>query len=443
MRKRMRWVVLSVIAVAMIVVGIYVSLRFVTEQNLAARLAQAKRPAAIDAYEKLAAELDGKEGAADDLRSEQEDTTGTDLFPADAKDIIAGYRHLLFVSLEPVLEKDAAWEKSPQEWTEEERLEVERFLAANQELVREIRQMAERGGPIQRLDFSILSEMDLSFFERLRSCTRLLRADAVIKAAEGDNLEAVEDIIAGMKLGNALAQEPLVISQLVRIAVYGVMTDAVQDCFDGSDFSQELVRRLVTHIAQGDNRHAFAESMAGERYTGIEAFSMFRSNTPETFNGGVIRLWLDMDESRYLELMNRTVSVAELPYYEAAPELEHIEKEIDNLSFFHFNSTILLPSVPRLSRVQARHEATLDLMQMGIMIEQHHAREGSYPENLDAIAPDLGGDLPVDPFTGEAYQYCLSEDGFLLYSVGQNLSDDGGRHHWRDGDWVWRGREEQ
>jgi hypothetical protein len=345
--------------------------------------------------------------------------------------------------LEPILEKDAVWEKSPQEWTEQEWLEVERFLAANQDLVREIRQMAERGGPIRALDFSNLFEMDVSHVGRLRSCARLLRADAVINAAEGNDFEAVQDIIAGMKLGETLAQEPLTISQLGRTVIYGVMVDAVQNCFDGSNLSPQLTDQLITPIAQADHRHAFAESMAGERYAGIEAFSMFQSNTPETFNGGVIRLWLDMDESRYLELMNRTVSVAELPYYEAAPELERIDKDIDSLSFFHLNSTMLLPSVTRLSRAQARHEAGLDLMQLGIILEQYEAREGSYPESLDAIAPDLGGDLPLDPFTGEAYHYRRSGDGFLLYSAGQNLSDDGGRHHWRDGDWVWRGQEEQ
>ena len=36
--------------------------------------------------------------------------------------------------------------------------------------------------------------------------------------------------------------------------------------------------------------------------------------------------------------------------------------------------------------------------------------------------------MPVDPFTGEPYHYRTTDDGFLLYSVGQNLTDDNGRH---------------
>jgi hypothetical protein len=47
--------------------------------------------------------------------------------------------------------------------------------------------------------------------------------------------------------------------------------------------------------------------------------------------------------------------------------------------------------------------------------------------------------MPVDPFTGKAYRYKPVADGFLLYSVGGDLEDDGGKHGWPEADWVWRG----
>jgi hypothetical protein len=62
---------------------------------------------------------------------------------------------------------------------------------------------------------------------------------------------------------------------------------------------------------------------------------------------------------------------------------------------------------------------------------------------LDAIVPDLGGSVPVDPFSGEEYHYQPSDDGSLLYSVGQNLVDDGGKHDYREGDIVWRGKKKE
>jgi len=62
-----------------------------------------------------------------------------------------------------------------------------------------------------------------------------------------------------------------------------------------------------------------------------------------------------------------------------------------------------------------------------------------YPEQLDAVAPALGREIPVDPFTGLPYRYEISGDGFQLYSAGVNLQDNGGRHDFHEGDIVWRG----
>jgi hypothetical protein len=57
------------------------------------------------------------------------------------------------------------------------------------------------------------------------------------------------------------------------------------------------------------------------------------------------------------------------------------------------------------------------------------------------VAADLGGEVPVDPFTGQPYVYIPKENTFLLYSLGRNQQDDGGCHDYLEGDIVWRGIE--
>jgi len=92
-----------------------------------------------------------------------------------------------------------------------------------------------------------------------------------------------------------------------------------------------------------------------------------------------------------------------------------------------------------LGTSQATCVARLDLLRLGLSIERFHAKQGVDPESLDNIAPILGTEVPNDPFTGEPYRYVRSDESFLLYSVGEDLEDDGEVHDYRTGDLVWRG----
>jgi hypothetical protein len=51
-----------------------------------------------------------------------------------------------------------------------------------------------------------------------------------------------------------------------------------------------------------------------------------------------------------------------------------------------------------------------------------HRRNGEYPAVLD----DLARVPPFDPFTGRPLRYKRTRHGFVLYSVGSNMRDDGG-----------------
>ena len=148
-----------------------------------------------------------------------------------------------------------------------------------------------------------------------------------------------------------------------------------------------------------------------------------------------------MDQRDYAEIMSSLADAARLPYYEAKPLLDRLADDVENLPRTRLLSRIIVPGLTNVALSQARHEAQLDLLQVGIALEQYHSRNGEYPPTLETIAPDLGGTVPVDPHTGEPYHYTPQGETFLLYSVGFNLVDDGGQLHLRDGDIVWRGEQ--
>jgi hypothetical protein len=48
------------------------------------------------------------------------------------------------------------------------------------------------------------------------------------------------------------------------------------------------------------------------------------------------------------------------------------------------------------------------------------------PERLSELVPDFLSEVPEDPYTGQALKYKVDEDGYAVYSVGPDLTDDGG-----------------
>ena len=62
----------------------------------------------------------------------------------------------------------------------------------------------------------------------------------------------------------------------------------------------------------------------------------------------------------------------------------------------------------------------------GITLYQK-SHNGTLPESLDALCPDILSKVPIDPFSGKPMRYARTEeDGWKVWSVGFNRIDDGG-----------------
>lgn len=466
MKQAREWIMLGLIAVVALAVSAFFGFELVVKQRRAQTLAKIKKPASIALYEELAAR--SEDGAVGERSpAPVEEAVDPERDRQDASETLARYQELF--AWEDERPQDVkTWEdllddvlgKHRSEWTSDERARLEAFLQANQDLIREIRELAGRGGPAYPLDFSKGFNIELPHLAKVRNFARLLQADAIGRAMTGDYAGAVDDLLAGMKLSEAVADEPILISQLVRIAMDGIMYDAFQNTFDPGECPPDLARELLRQAARGDNRDAFADSFLGEQHMGLATFSQLQESgwlagldymeaipgrdgmgrfSLFLYTSPLARPWQHMDEQDYAEIMSRLADAARLPFYEAKPMLDQVEDDIEHLPRTRVLSRTLLPALTRAVGAQAQHEVLLDMLQLGITLEQYYTEHGEYPETLDAIAPDLGGTIPVDPYTGEPYHYEPQSDTCLLYSVGRNLVDDGGHHDYREGDIVWRG----
>ena len=86
--------------------------------------------------------------------------------------------------------------------------------------------------------------------------------------------------------------------------------------------------------------------------------------------------------------------------------------------------------IPAYWRVQETVERSLgrrDGLLVGIALEVFRREHGKYPESLSDLVPQLLPEVPADRITGEPVRFRIVNSQPLVYSVGADRKDDGGR----------------
>ncbi len=109
---------------------------------------------------------------------------------------------------------------------------------------------------------------------------------------------------------------------------------------------------------------------------------------------------------------------------------------------YTFFDATYLPNVRRATQRLAYNQTLVNEAQIACALERYHLLEnGVYPASLDALVPHYLETLPHDIIDGGPLIYRPTSDGkFLLYSIGWDEKDDGGKSGGTDlaaGDWVW------
>jgi hypothetical protein len=129
-------------------------------------------------------------------------------------------------------------------------------------------------------------------------------------------------------------------------------------------------------------------------------------------------------------------------------ELENGKSELFGAAFNRtarsriFANLILLTMMPSLDAITRSedHDATnYQLAKLAACLRIYHADHGKYPMTLESLVPDLMPAVPLDPYSGKPFIYKRCEEGYLLYSVSANGTDDGGDDSGEpiiDGEWL-------
>jgi hypothetical protein len=88
---------------------------------------------------------------------------------------------------------------------------------------------------------------------------------------------------------------------------------------------------------------------------------------------------------------------------------------------------LLITSVLKVADAEDRAAMLLDLDRLAFALTVYRADHGSFPAKLADLAPRYMSRIPTDIFNNKDLHYRREGSGFLLYSVGVNGFDDGGK----------------
>lgn len=132
----------------------------------------------------------------------------------------------------------------------------------------------------------------------------------------------------------------------------------------------------------------------------------------------------------YEEILSAAVTAARTPMWQWTSDPDSIfESREKDLVWRHRYALIgdMMSAVGRTSLAQHRFTQTRGATLTTIALTLAKRRTGAYPTSLEALTPELLPAIPPDIFDGRPIRYALVDGSPVVYSIGVDRKDDGGR----------------
>jgi hypothetical protein len=304
-----------------------------------------------------------------------------------------------------------------------------------------------------------LLEARLPSAVKMLQATRLLLFAALFRAEAGEMGTAVGEMASGLKFTPLVAREGTLMPFLIAVAQTRILANFLGDVCEGRTIADADLVRLMDALDPGPWRGRLAEAIRGERVFFVEAGELTMKQGAqgfEAFFGDLsilqkLGLWtikplLKRDFRTGLPVYEELEGLAPRPYYEVRPVLKAETQRSEKRPWYAYISKILIGNFEAAFFKEAQLEANILASRTGLACRLYKSRTGSYPERLDALVPGILSEVPIDPFTGQPLVYRRDGEGFIVYSLGSNEKDDGGRStYWvtkivmdKDDDLTWK-----
>ena len=325
-------------------------------------------------------------------------------------------------------------------------------------------------GPIRfELVASNGNALRLPYLAPLRGLADALCYRAVLELHDGNKDAAWTNLIAATRLVTAWDPEPVQVSHLVRFVIAREVFNTTWQALQADDWSDVQLARLQNEWKGVDFFTNLSEvaayTRASDADNAVRTRDMILKSRPSFFrfalqllqapNSISAKIRGRQTESDYLHhgwyedqkdllLYNRDWEVqlqnaVQSPTWAQMQQLPGVTNQVPFQSKFPLSRVQVYVSMRQLPGAPARPDRSLlgraasaeadrRILLTAFALERYRGKHGGYPSTLAPLAPEFLKTVPVDFMDGQPLRFHLRDDGhFLLYSVGLDCVDDGGR----------------
>lgn len=271
-----------------------------------------------------------------------------------------------------------------------------------------------------------LFQIMLGYLQTRRDYIRAEQAIARRLADQGKREVAALRLVRASRLTRRWEdKEPFLIAALINIAIRSVameelnlilrhggpMSAKVHDAIEAEMAECETILRVVPKIAQTEK---IASTHDYDQFSPLGKTSLLKPLA-------------DNDKAFMIQHLHRWMKSAEKPLYEVKKELDEMDDELKHIvgdplgRVMHLGAAMLLPAVNQARRAFDRIIAKSRCLR----IVNAMARKGDFKAPMDSLG--LPKTCLIDAFDGKQIRIKQTADGPIVYTVGDDLTDDGGK----------------
>jgi hypothetical protein len=314
----------------------------------------------------------------------------------------------------------------------------------------------------------------LPVVQQERVAGQTLAARAMERLQEGKVDQAWADLLAGHRLARLVGQGPTLVESLVAMVVERHACEAEQAMLQDARLTAGQIAGMRAELAKLPLPADLADELdTAERFTYLDSVAMLARKGLSALtlismlSGGggdsefkslmddASRVGIDWDVVLRMgnQWYDRGVEAARKPTWtERRNAREQFDRDLKELAkaardpasvapsalanpcqviserVGQVMTSLLMPALLAVGQAEARENMRFEVTRLAFALAEYRARQGSYPAKLADLVPKYVARVPRDIFTDGDLHYRLQGDGYLLYSVGPNGKDDGGRN---------------